>query len=443
MTQKLQIIPGVVAWYPPAGVSFAFLLAVGPRFIPAVFVASLLSNFLIYDIPAPAPTLIAWAAIYSGVYGIASGILRGWIRVDPRLRSLRDVLWMILTASVVASILAIISVSASAAAGVVPAGKSNAALLEWWIGETIGVLVVAPALLIHGMPWVKRFAAGGPSRSWRRVAISQPTAKTLLQAVSVLAALYLVFGVPALEPFHPLYLLAVPLIWISLDYGLSGISLGILAVNFGCTFLMWSMHFDPARLGELQLLLLVISAVGLLLGVVRTERLQANEALLGSEAKFRTLIEQLPTIVYINPADDPSHSLYVSPQIESVLGYTPKEWLEDPKLWEKRLHPDDRAAVMADVEHIKTTGVPWSVEYRLLAKDGRAVWMHDQVVLVHDADGRPQFWQGVMTDVSARQIAKAAQEQSEKLFRALFEFSPEAILLIDPHSSDGSWRIVD
>ena len=78
------------------------------------------------------------------------------------------------------------------------------------------------------------------------------------------------------------------------------------------------------------------------------ERLRAQEALTREEAKFRLFIEKLPAVSYIAEPGEEGRWLFVSPQIETLLGYTQEEWLADPRLWFTRLHPDDAQAVLAE-----------------------------------------------------------------------------------------------
>jgi PAS domain S-box-containing protein/putative nucleotidyltransferase with HDIG domain len=146
-------------------------------------------------------------------------------------------------------------------------------------------------------------------------------------------------------------------------------------------------------------------------GIARdiTARKRAEDALQESEAKFRRLIVHLPTVVYMNAVGDASSTLYVSPQIETLLGYTPQEWMADPKLWSKTLHPEDRQHVLERAAQTDRTKEPFEMEYRMIACDGRTVWVHDQIVLVNDLEGNPQFWQGIMLDITER---KKAEEQT-------------------------------
>jgi diguanylate cyclase (GGDEF)-like protein/PAS domain S-box-containing protein len=143
-----------------------------------------------------------------------------------------------------------------------------------------------------------------------------------------------------------------------------------------------------------------------------TERKLAEERLGVAEERYRTLVEQIPAVTYIDPVDSPDTSLYTSPQIERMLGYTPEEWLEN-KLWPRRLHPDDRERVLAADERFEAGGEPFSEEYRLIAKNGSVVWVREEAVAVRDKEGRPLYWQGVILDVTERKEAEEAVRRSE------------------------------
>ncbi len=139
-----------------------------------------------------------------------------------------------------------------------------------------------------------------------------------------------------------------------------------------------------------------------------SERKRAEQKIREAEQRYRTLVEQIPAVTYIDPVDDPHTSLYTSPQIEQMLGYTPQEW-QNEKLWPKRLHTDDRERVLAADERFEAGGEEsFSEEYRLLAKDGSVVWVREEAVLVRDVAGEPLYWQGVFYDLTER---KALEER--------------------------------
>ena len=109
---------------------------------------------------------------------------------------------------------------------------------------------------------------------------------------------------------------------------------------------------------------------------------------LTAEATYRSLVEQLPAITYRCVPSPPYTDTYTSPQLEALLGFTPAEWLAEPGLWARRLHPEDRDRVLARMEDALGRGEPYAEEYRLIAKDGRVCWVDDAAVLVHGADGQ-------------------------------------------------------
>ena len=134
----------------------------------------------------------------------------------------------------------------------------------------------------------------------------------------------------------------------------------------------------------------------------RFQRSSTEDQLLAAEAKYRTLVEQLPLVTYIDALTESATSLYASPQVESLLGYSVDEWLSDPEFFPKLLHPDDRDRILALVAHCNETAEPFEAEYRLIARDGRTVWVQDESLVVQDADGRKLFTQGYLLDITAR-----------------------------------------
>ena len=137
-----------------------------------------------------------------------------------------------------------------------------------------------------------------------------------------------------------------------------------------------------------------------------TERKRADDSIRAAETRYRTLVEQLPLAVYIDRVDAASSNLYTSPQIEAMLGYSVEEWIAAPTLFVDLLHPDDRERVLAAHEKTRLTGEPLRADYRLHARDGRVVWVHDEARIIDDPDSGEQVLQGYLLDITARREAE-------------------------------------
>lgn len=140
-----------------------------------------------------------------------------------------------------------------------------------------------------------------------------------------------------------------------------------------------------------------------------TETKKAEESLKASEVKFRTLVEQMPNaFVYMVGLDEKRSTLYISPQIEELVGFTPEQYLADPNLWLSRVHPEDRSLYMSQMELSRRTGQPFLCEYRTISRNERVLWFHDEAQLAGDERGNPLYIIGVGTDITE---LKTAQEE--------------------------------
>jgi diguanylate cyclase (GGDEF)-like protein/PAS domain S-box-containing protein len=127
--------------------------------------------------------------------------------------------------------------------------------------------------------------------------------------------------------------------------------------------------------------------------------------------RYRTLIEQLPLVVYVDALDAVSSNIFTSPQIEPVLGFGVDEWKTDTHLFTRLLHPEDRERVLAAHAHTHETHEPLSIEYRLIARDGRVIWLRDEGVIVLDDHGKPLYLQGYLLDITREREAEQQLRQ--------------------------------
>jgi len=137
-----------------------------------------------------------------------------------------------------------------------------------------------------------------------------------------------------------------------------------------------------------------------------------------AEARYRSLIEQLPVVTAMAALDEDLHELYVSPQVEGLLGFTQEEWLSDPVLWYHQIHPEDRDLLHEEFARGCAIGGTFKAEFRALNRNGSAVWIHGEARVARDENGRPLFIQGVAYDISETKRAEEAMRASAEQLRA-------------------------
>jgi diguanylate cyclase (GGDEF)-like protein/PAS domain S-box-containing protein len=153
-------------------------------------------------------------------------------------------------------------------------------------------------------------------------------------------------------------------------------------------------------------------------------------------SRFRSLVERIPGVVgYVDLVDpnDPSCSfpLYISPQVEALMGYPREAWMGDDELWLQVLHPDDAARMAREDEQARSTLSPLFAEYRMIARDGRVVWVSEKAAVVVDDATGVSYWQGVMVDITERKRAEEALAASEQQFRTMFDAASIGVMTLD------------
>ncbi|MFL5802378.1 MAG: PAS domain S-box protein [Roseiflexaceae bacterium] len=153
-----------------------------------------------------------------------------------------------------------------------------------------------------------------------------------------------------------------------------------------------------------------------------TLRKHTEEALRAAEAQYRALVERIPAIIFVADADPNGVTHYISPQLEAILGFTPEEWLSDPDLWAKRLHPDDRAWVLSLMGSTRSGPDRAPIEYRLYTRDGRVRWFHSLTWVVQGEAQQPLLLQGILLDITERKhFEQALVEERALLARRVEE----------------------
>src|SRR5918992_641425 len=160
------------------------------------------------------------------------------------------------------------------------------------------------------------------------------------------------------------------------------------------------------------------------------ERKKMERRFREAETRFRTLVEQIPAVTYIEAIDQEERTtnlLYMSPQVETMFGYSPEEWMSNPHLFPELLHPEDRERVLAEDKRTDETGEPFRVEYRQFTRDGRILWVRDEAVVVRDEEGRDRYWLGVLYDTTDQKRTEEELRESEERYRTFIGQSTEDI----------------
>ena len=142
-----------------------------------------------------------------------------------------------------------------------------------------------------------------------------------------------------------------------------------------------------------------------------------------SEAKYKAVIENNPSIIYIQGLKEENPTLYISSQVNHLLGFSTQAFLDEPYLWVQLLHPDDKEKVLAENKRTNRSLEPFIMDYRMTAKNGQVVWVNDHAVVVRDSNGKPGFWLGIWTDITERKQMENALRLSEERYRLISEVS--------------------
>ncbi len=239
--------------------------------------------------------------------------------------------------------------------------------------------------------------------------LARPRTRATVAIVLALVAEAAIF-VPLRDWDEPAVLAAIGVLIAVLAGAFGGLVAGVAAAAVG--FALQFVLFDQSAIALVALpAWLAAGAVSGWLGTrsrsvaAATEERRAHEA-----AKYRALTEHLPVVTYLLVADERAAPLAVSPQLDRLLGYTADEWLREPGLFLKLVHPEDRERVEAELARTPED-LSRESEYRLLARDGRVVWVRDAAVVVRDASGEPIGVQGYLLDVSERHRADEDRKQ--------------------------------
>jgi len=148
---------------------------------------------------------------------------------------------------------------------------------------------------------------------------------------------------------------------------------------------------------------------------IAIENQRAKSELRAAETRYRRLVERLPAITYIAEAGFEGRWQFVSPQIESMLGFSTEEWMANPGLWLNQVHEEDRETAMGAEKRLLETGEPYKAEYRIRSRDGKILWFHDEATLLEGTPGPVPVMQGVLYEITEYKRLEEQLRQAQKM----------------------------
>jgi signal transduction histidine kinase len=265
-----NVLPLALApWVPPPGLTLAFLLLYGKRYIPWLAGVTILVAILLNGLPPKLSDVIAAAAVLTSFHGALALWLKKGLSIDPHFRSLRDLFWFVVASIIAAWVGSGAHVVSEALHGGPESASWLADLVNFWVSDLIRLLVVGPLVLVH---------VNDNWRAWR------PTREMFVQAAAIVVALWVIFGLRYTDQFKFFYLLFLPLIWIAMRHGIHGATAALAGIHLGLNSILEWLALHAITVVEFQMLMLGLSLTGLFLGMtvsvrrVTEERLHQREA---------------------------------------------------------------------------------------------------------------------------------------------------------------------
>jgi PAS domain S-box-containing protein len=329
-----QMWEGISAWYPPAGLALALLVGVDISYAPLLLVAGMAAAYVNY--PLSPLSLDFWLinSIVAAGYSSAAYVLRRVLRVDTAFRSLRDVNWFVAAALAFSFFVAASGSAVFLWTHSLRWSDYPKAVLNWWVGDAVALICLAPFLLIHVTPWLRRRVGlrNDSAESERPFGTSSLARRShfesCAQAASILLSLWIVFGWKLVKSDALFYLFFLPILWIAVRRGLSGVTFAVVLLNSGAMIMLRLNAADPHRLTLLQILMLIVSLTGLSVGTVISERQKAEQESREGEARLQALVRSIDELVFEFDSDCKYKNIWTND--ESLLVRPKRELIGQP-----------------------------------------------------------------------------------------------------------------
>jgi diguanylate cyclase (GGDEF)-like protein/PAS domain S-box-containing protein len=416
---------GFTLWYPATGLALALMLCVNPWYALLVCLAGVASGALIYHQPLASWSESLGSVASAGIYAGAAVALRGCLRIDTGLNHRRDVVryvFVTLTAAVLATMVGVRCLVADHA---IAWNQFWSAAFSWFSGDSIALVVVAPFLLIHVLPWVRRELSTAPAKGLTRAVSSEKTmprrilgtiAEAVGQGTSILVLLWVMFGHP-LGRLQLFYLSFIPVIWIAMRHGIKRVVTGLLALNFGIVITLRLFPQEPAVLPKTGMLMLVVSFTGLLVGSAVSERHRMGRELLAQTDYLNSLIENTPLGIVVLHKDGRVERC--NDAFERLFQFDRKHLIGNDL--DSLISPIDASLWGAQFRAQLASGRPVHASTRCLRKDGTRIDVElNAVSLVQEGKIRGAYT--IYKDISDQvRAAEQAKEHAASLHRLVEE----------------------
>ncbi len=307
-TVSFQIWTEISAWYPPTGMALAALIGLGWRYAPVILLAESIASVVNYHLPVHSYSFLLGNVEFISVYAAAAVVLRRVVKIDWRLRSMRDVTWLLLIAACAACVVAFVGTRFLMADHLIPASGYLLATMNWWVGDAVAIGSIVPFSLIYIVPWLRRYL-GYSERKRKAGNTGHRVGRHELQglgravesglfAAGIVAVLWAALSGRFSRGNEMFYLLFLPLILVAVRRGLRGAAAAILALDTGIILALQLYQRSYSELTLLQFLMLILSLAGLVLGALISERDESEQKLSEEEARMRLLLESTGEAIY-------------------------------------------------------------------------------------------------------------------------------------------------
>lgn len=307
MAVGFQIWNGVSAWYPPAGLEVAVLVGLGLWFSPVMLLANCLAGMINYHTSPLTASFWLSNLTIAGGYSAGAFLLRRILPPNSPFRSVGDVFRFMSVAVATSFGVACLGVVALRLQNAVPLSDYPKMVINWAVGDSVGIISLSPFILVHVIPWVQEHfpessrhgtnGIPGPVRSEPGRATSSGRLEFLVQLATTALTLWLVFGSKIGESYDLFYLCFLPVIWIAVRHGIPGVVIGILGLNFGSMAMLSWYPEDLHHLAMLQFLTLIVSLTGLTLGSLTTESHSIEAGLREGEARLKAIVDAIDEVI--------------------------------------------------------------------------------------------------------------------------------------------------